>query len=225
MMSTSIRMEPFKFQSPTTIAMYAPPYSGKSTLTKKILENADELFTTPPHLIVYCYNHWLDDFTEMKNTVKNLVLHQGIPTSDDIDTWANGNHFILVLDDLQQQCQKDKRVSEMFTVGSHHRNFSLIYLCHNIFGKGSFSRTINLNTHYIILFRNNRDRQQIETLGRQIYGKKCEYFLDAYKKATSTTWGYLLIDLHPNTISGKEKLLTNIIPGDTATIYLPQEVI
>ena len=83
-------MEPFQFQSPTTIGMYAPPYSGKSTLTKKILENADQLFTTPPHLIVYCYNHWLDDFTEMKKTVKNLVLHQGIPTSDEIDTWANG---------------------------------------------------------------------------------------------------------------------------------------
>ena len=33
-----------KFHSPTSIAIYAPPYSGKSTLTRKILEHGDELF-------------------------------------------------------------------------------------------------------------------------------------------------------------------------------------
>ena len=82
-----------------------------------------------------------------------------------MDEWADGDHFLLILDDLQQACERDKSVADMFMVGSHHRNFSLIYLCHNIFGRGTFSRLINLNSHYIILFRNNRDRQQVVTLG------------------------------------------------------------
>ena len=109
----------------------------------------------------------------------------------------------------------------MFTVGSHHKNFTLIYSCQNIFGKGVFARTINLNTHYLILFCNNRDTQ-VQTLGHQIFGKKSAYLMDAYKKATSVDWGYLLVNLHPRTTGEEQqKLLTNILPGETTVIYLP----
>ena len=215
-------MEPFKFQSPTSIGIFAPSFSGKTTLTKKILENLDKLFTSPPSHIVYCYNEWLDIFDQLSTTVKNLILFQGVPGKEDIDKWANGEHFIIVLDDLQQVCEKNRDVANMFTVGSHHKNYTIMYSCHNIFGKGTFSRTINLNTHYLILFPNNRDTQQVQTLGRQIFGKKSAYFMDAYKKATSPDWGYLVVNIHPRT-SGEEekKLLTKIIPGETTVIYLP----
>ena len=71
-------MEPFKFHSPTSIAIYAPPYSGKSTLTRKILEHGDELFTAPPSFTVYCYKEWLPMFDEMKHSVKGLDEVPGI---------------------------------------------------------------------------------------------------------------------------------------------------
>ena len=135
-------MEPFKFHSPTSIAIYAPPYSGKSTLTRKILVHGEELFTTPPFFTVYCYKEWLPMFDEMKHSVKGLILHQGVPSQEQIEQWAQGKHFILVLDDLQQACEKDREVAEMFTLGSHHLNITLIYLCHYIFSKGCFSRLI-----------------------------------------------------------------------------------
>ena len=222
-MSLPISMEPFQFSSPTSIAIFAPPYSGKSTLTQKILENADKLFTTPPEFVVYCYKESLPIFNEMKNTVKGLILHQGVPTREEMEQWAQGKHFVLVLDDLQQVCENDRGVAEMFTVGSHHLNYSLIYLCHNIFGRGPFSHLISLNSHYLILFRNNRDTQQVQTLGRQIFGKKNAYFLDAYKKATSQQWGYLLVNLHPRMTQEEYRLLTHIIPGEQTTIYLPRK--
>ena len=215
-------MEPFKFHSPTSIAIYAPPYSGKSTLTRKILEHGDELFTAPPSFTVYCYKEWLPMFDEMKHSVKGLILHKGVPSREQVEKWAQGKHFILVLDDLQQVCEKDKEVAEMFTVGSHHLNFTLIYLCHNIFSKGCFSRLINLNSHYNILFRNNRDILQVQTLGRQIFGKQCSYFMDAYNKATSLPWGYILINLHPKTRQNTYKLITHIIPGEMTVVYLPR---
>lgn len=216
-------MEAFKFHSPTSLAIFAPPYSGKSTLTRKILEDADELFSTPPEFVVYCYKEWLPMLDEMKQTVRSFKTHQGVPTREDLEQWASGGkHFILVLDDLQQVCQNDKGVVEMFTVGSHHLNFSLIYLCHNIFGKGSFSREINLNSHYLVLFRNNRDTQQVQTLGRQIFGVKSAYFLDAYQKATSRLYGYLLVNLHPSNRRDEYKLLSDITPEQYTKVYLPK---
>ena len=61
----------------------------------------------------------------------------------------------------------------------------------------------------------NRDLAQIETLGRQIYRKSNgNELLNIYKKALSeNTYGYLLIDLRPNT-SEKLQLGTNIL-GET----------
>ena len=215
--------EPFKFQSPTSIAIFAPPYSGKSTLTRKILEHADEMFVTPPSFIVYCYKERLGAFDEMKQSIKGLILHQGVPTREKMDEWAQGEHFIVVLDDLQQVCECNRAVAEMFTVGSHHLNFSLIYLCHNIFGRAAFSHLINLNSHYFILFRNNRDVQQVETLAHQMFGKDWKYFMDAYHKATSQQWGYILINLHPKAAHTIYKLLTHIIPGEELTVYLPRD--
>ena len=108
-----------------SIAIYAPPYSGKSTLTRKILEHGDELFTTPPpSFTVYRYKEWLPMFDEMKHTVKGFILHKGVPSQEQVEQWAQRKHFILVLDDLQQVCEKDREVAEMFTVGSHHLNFT-----------------------------------------------------------------------------------------------------
>ena len=72
------------------------------------------------------------------------------------------------------------------------------------------------------LFRNNRDILQVQTLGRQIFGKQCSYFMDAYNKATSLPWGYILINLHPKTRQNTYKFITHIIPGEMTIVYLPR---
>ena len=68
-----------------SIAIYAPPYSGKITLTRKILEHGDELFMTPPSFAVYCYKEWLLMFDEMKHSVKGLILHKGVPFQEQVE--------------------------------------------------------------------------------------------------------------------------------------------
>ena len=225
-MTTSTSMERFKFNSPTSIGIYAPPYSGKSTLTQQLLEHAQEMFTTPPTAVVYCYKEWLSIFDNLKKSVPNFITHRGLPTREDIEEWATGKHFILVLDDLQQQVEKDRESAELFTVGSHHLNFTLIYLCHNIFGQSYFSRMINRSNHYLILFRNNRDVLQVQTLGRQMFGKGKEvaYFLDAYQKATSEPYGYLVVNSHPKRNKDDYHLLTHILPQDLTVVYVPKDL-
>ena len=87
---------------------------------------------------------------------------------------------------------------------------------------GGFSRLINLNSHYKILFKNNRDILQVQTLGHQIFGKQCSYFMDAYNEATSLPWGCILINLHPKIRKNTYKMLTHIIPGEMTIVYLPR---
>jgi hypothetical protein len=39
----------------------------------------------------------------------------------------------------------------------------------NVFNRNKYYRTINLNTHYMVLFKNPRDMSQIMALAHQMY--------------------------------------------------------
>ena len=45
-------------------------------------------------------------------------------------------------------------------------------------------RTISLNAHYLILFKNPRDASQINHLAKQMYPTKSKFMVEAYRDAT-----------------------------------------
>ena len=61
----------------------------------------------------------------------------------------------------------------------------------NIFPKGSQSRTISINAQYQVLFRNPRDSLQISILARQLCPLNSKSFLEIYKRAMHSAYGYL----------------------------------
>jgi hypothetical protein len=81
------------------------------------------------------------------------------------------------------QSGKDKRIADLFTEGSHHRNLSIIYIVQNIFHQGKEMRNISLNAHYIVLFKSPREKQQISILARQINPGKVQEFMRSYEDA------------------------------------------
>ena len=75
-----------------------------------------------------------------------------------------------MLDDQMIDASNDKRIVNLFTRGSHHRNLSVIYMVQNLFDQGKGSRSTSLNSHYLVLFKNPRDNKlQILTLAKQMY--------------------------------------------------------
>jgi hypothetical protein len=58
---------------------------------------------------------------------------------------------------------------------------------------------MNSNTHYIVLFKNPLDAGQVSVLARQMYPGKSKFVVEAYEHATKEPYGYLLIDLKPET--------------------------
>jgi len=48
-------------------------------------------------------------------------------------------------------------VADILTKISHHRNISILHLTQNLFDKNKYARTISLNAHYLVLFKNPRD--------------------------------------------------------------------
>ena len=114
--------------------------------------------------------------------------------------------------------ETDETIGKLFTKGSHHKNISVMLLTQNIFHQSKHSRTINLNTHYMVIFKNVRDASQITNLGKQMYPGSVNYLRASYEDATSKPYGYLLIDLKPDTPDSL-RLRTDIFPGEIHYVY------
>lgn len=103
--------------------------------------------------------------------------------------------------------------------GSHHNNISVIYLVQNLFHKSKEQRTISLNAHYIILFKNPRDMNQITHLAKQMYPGKNKFLQESFRDATSKPFGYLVIDLKQTTPE-ELRVRTDVFREDTTLVYL-----
>ncbi|CAH3173279.1 unnamed protein product [Porites lobata] len=73
----------------------------------------------------------------------NIEFVKGIPRALEQDSYFDVNkRNLIVFDDQMIDASKDKRIVNLFTRGSHHRNLSVIYIVQNLFhqGKGSPKR-------------------------------------------------------------------------------------
>ena len=96
-----------------------------------------------------------------------------------------------------------------FTIGSHHRNISIVYLTQNVFPQGRVCRDIALSRQYLVLFNNTIDRQQVATVARRIYPSTSVTFMRKFEDGTARPYGYLVLDLKSST-SKQDRLQTDI---------------
>jgi hypothetical protein len=208
MSSTVEKPTLLQFETPTLFMVCGPTNSGKTWFVKRILENAHLMFKEPPTFVLYCYGSvWQPMFDDIQHNVKNICFHEDLPTKAELlDIYRDNGHFICVLDDLMSERANSVEVEQFVCIGSHHLNVTIICLIQNLFQKGKVMRTLSLNTHYFVLYKNRRDQEQIQRFGSQVFPQQSKYFLDAYRKDTSTPYGYLLVDInfHSN------KLFTSI---------------
>jgi hypothetical protein len=206
-----------KFNFPSTIGVFGPSQVGKTTFVLKLLNNASDMFTKKPVRIFYCYGAWQNAYEKLKQ-LEYVTLHEGVPTRAEMEEFTyDRKPTLLVLDDLMAKIIKDPDVQHYVTIMSHHNNIGIILIMQSIFPQGKCARTISLNCHYMVLFNNRRDVNQIKVLGRQIMPRKTDFFNDSYSKAVKLPYGYLLVDIHPHS-DPRFELRTRIFPYDEPLI-------
>lgn len=86
------------FSSPTTIYIAGPTQAGKSVFTKRLIENANVMFTKPPENFLYAYSEYQPLFDDMQ--ASNVIFHEGLPDKQKIEEFTqNTKHTLIVLDD------------------------------------------------------------------------------------------------------------------------------
>lgn len=204
------------FTHPFSCLIAGPSQSGKTSLIKEILMFNKLIIDPPIQRIIYCYSVWQPIYDEIQNLLSNIELNEGIYNIDNLDQSKTN---LLILNDLMKECENDQSILNLFTVDSHHKNISVFLLTQNIFSKGKYTRTISLNSSYIIIFKNPRDKSHVYTLARQMFPDKMNFFMEAFNDAvTNRAHSYLFVDLKQKTPE-KNRIQTGIIPGNLRIIY------
>ena len=208
----------------TSINLCGPTNCGKTRFTKRLIEERYNMYeTNPPEKILYCYGIFQNLFSEMEKSIKNISFHEGLPTEDYVDKFSNGEHTLIVLDDLMNSVLHSEMAERLFTQGCHHKGYSVVFISQNMYQSGPRARTINLNATYQCLFYNVRDKLQMNCLARQMFPGKTKAFMEAYHDSTTKhKFGYLFIDLSPHS-ENDYRLRTSIFPGENTIVYIPKE--
>ena len=188
--------------------------SGKTVWVQSLLQQAQTVIDQPPERIIWCYSQWQPAYKQLLMMIPTIEFVKGIPESLENDSYLDvDKRNLIVIDDQMIEAGKDNRIVNLFTKGSHHRNLSVIYIVQNLFHQGKGNRSISLNSHYLVLFKNPRDKLQILTLAKQMYPGSTDFFLKQYEKAVRRPYGYLFEDLRP-TATDRCRLQTNVLPGE-----------
>jgi len=164
-----------------------PTDCGKTFFVKRFFRNMNAMSDTKFHLILFYYSEWQSSYTEYDN---NVEFHEGLPRNED---YVNDPRpKLIVIDNLMCEAS-DNAVIDLFTKGSHHKNLRVIFITQNLFHQSRDMRDISLNANYIVVFKNSRDRAQVQHLARQVYSENIKFLWEVYNDATSIAHGYYLI--------------------------------
>lgn len=204
------------FAHPSTFIIAGPSQCGKTHFVYKVLKF--KLISPLPNKIIWVYSMNQPLYDTIKKEIPQVEFIHGLDSSV-LDRFSPKSNNLIVLDDLMQELGNSELVANIFTKGSHHLNLSVIYIVQNIFHKGSKHRECSLNSHYIILFNNPRDRTQVRTLSSQMYPNQKHFLSDCLRNASLLQdRGYLVLDLRSDTPEDF-RVRSLVFPGEETVVY------
>ena len=214
-----------RFSIPSIMLIVGPTSSGKTTWLKHLVLGQHEYFANPPEtmLLFYkelqkAYEYMEDDMNQDKRSnsrFPSFRKFKSIPNSieelkDILESYPRKMPKSVVFDNYLDDV--GQILKHFFTVLTHHYNCFTVFLCQNLFDKKGDLRTLSINTQYMVLFNNPRDRSAVAHLAKQIFPGRVGILNKAYREAfNGRSHGYLLLDFHQQK-DDKVRIRSNIFP-------------
>ena len=141
------------FENPSSFIVAGPSGVGKTFWFLQFVDSLKDFCSEIEH-VIYHYEVWQKLFNQYANKID---FKQGIPNVEELKEYQNA---FVILDDLM--FANAEFLAKIYSVYSHHFQFSVLMTVQNLFYKGL--REISLNSQMIVLFKNCRDTNQIADL-------------------------------------------------------------
>ena len=224
-----------RFQIPSNMMIVGPTSSGKTTWLKNLLKYKKEYFNVEPEVMILFYKEHQKIYDEMqdimidgKDVRKDFpVFKRYYKTPKSVEelkeiliAYPKSIPKIVVFDDHLDEV--GPALKQLFTVLTHHYTCFTIFLSQTLFDKTKELRTLSINTQYMVLFNNPRDRMSISQLAKQVYPGKVDLLNQAYQRATKgRSYGSLLLDFHQRQ-DDRIRIRSHIFPEEyPTTVYMP----
>ncbi len=194
-----------RLKSPFSMLVSGPSNCGKTTFVLNLLQTRHDIYDAPPGRVYWFYKVF-------QNSFNNASFIDHFENKMCTMEWLQENRVpknsTIVIDDMALEATDD--TAKLFSVGSHHYNVNIIFLCQNLFTQNRFFRDISLNSTYVLLFKNVRDKQQVSNFAKQFAPGKNKSFLNIFQSATTEPYSYLLLDNHQKT-DDDHRILSNYL--------------
>ena len=139
----------YPFQESMSISVSGATCSGKTSWVFRLLRHKDDMFINLPEKVLYCYTIWQPLFETMEKELVSIKFCNGLPSDEDLHGLSDDRVCnLVILDDLMDSVTMSSEMENLFVKGMHPCHSSVLYLNQNLYCRGKYSRTINLNTYF-----------------------------------------------------------------------------
>ena len=87
------------------------------------------------------HSHLLSEtIQQYRSACQDILIHEGIPETENLNLSSNGPHQILIFDDLALTLNNDPRICDLMIFSSRKSNLSIITISQNIFQGSKFGK-------------------------------------------------------------------------------------
>lgn len=198
-----------KFVTPSSILICGPSMSGKSYFTANLIKH--KMFDPWPEIVIWCFS----EHQPLFDTLPGVEFVKGF-NSDAIEKRIGTRSGLVLIDDLMNEAGADRKLADFFTKKVHHRGISVCFLVQRMFPPHTEFRTMSRNTSYLVVFKNPRDRSEIQCLGSQVY-PKTRFLQESFHDATLRPHGYIVMNFKQS-CDESLRVMTNILPHEAPVI-------
>ncbi len=192
-------------KTPARVELCGPSQAGKSTLLLKLIGD-DSVWDKSIKKVAYAspstsaHDEYLEQMqSRCDSTGKTLLVCDKIPSSEELQGFAEGEPLILILDDLLGFASGE-RLTEILVMDSHHMNCTVLFCVQTPFFKSSrfdlCTASRNL-TARIVLYQVS-DWLQYQLISCRLFPEKKSFLIDCLTEAKSKYGlNYVFCNLHP----------------------------
>ena len=169
---------------------------GKSCFVEELLKNQYGILNQSFDRAIYLRGVKTSTSQNLREIFDDkLICFDGIPREDVLLPLCRDGQgkLILLIDDLDQEALNSPLISKIFTVYSHHLNFSVCLTTQNFFRPGKERLTLVRNATHLVLFPNPMDGSIIRIISQKVFATKPKALVELFEKITTQPFHYLTI--------------------------------